>query len=665
MKVLSKVEEFLDAAESLTDLHILQDNNSFTISLETEVLVEELKIHPEEEHEDAELINYDCQELEESHFDDEATDSDQECLTSKNTNEILQTSQLEWIKDEMKSSEVKKGRRTMFKCSICFTMLTTASSLSRHLRDVHIIVENNAEKLMERKQRDEFLAEVHGSRFNIVTSLGQESIWKCKRCQEERVYKSEQSFKFHLRKVHLQTSKTYQLAADETETAICEVEKEESIKSEVHDTYEKYFEVEALDEEHLDEDDDVPPIKKRKLNTLDDLDESQISWIRKKVEDGEMIQGKKKVHKCLVCEQVLSTQASLTRHLRDLHLLKNDHESKNAFKEEVNDSKLIIETVTGIEMIWKCQRCESDRIYKSEQAFKLHLRMSHIRATKVDTAFIAACKMAIVEADGPRNVWRCPDCARIFRHRDTLRNHIKIEHPNMNDEEMKVKLQATTNVNQNFEAISRISQKLEHKEIGKSLNFCHECGLKFAVAKHHLKPKVHRDCHDVFKILAPHLPRFKCDSCRVLFNTEDLLTHHTMLHGSPDIVHLIPADGLSHFGASHYKVPVGDADDAVDEAVWKCAHCPVRYFDENDCLAHIMLLHSAPIFCCIDNREFDGSSGFSKFLQHMKNKHPELFPDLKYPCGSCKIEFPSIYEKLAHQKICGNKKFECDYCGKF
>lgn len=40
----------------------------------------------------------------------------------------------------------------------------------------------------------------------------------------------------------------------------------------------------------------------------------------------------------------------------------------------------------------------------------------------------------------------------------------------------------------------------------------------------------------------------------------------------------------------------------------------------------------------------------SKFVQHMRNKHPELLPDLTYPCGICKLPIPSIYEKLAHQE---------------
>lgn len=410
------------------------------------------------------------------------------------------------------------------------------------------------------------------------------------------------------------------------------------------------------------------PTKIRKKPTLNDLTEQQIAWVRQQAFAGENAKDKKNYFNCTVCLCKLSTQASLTRHLRDVHVLKSDADSnRSALKSEVKNSKLLIETVNGNETIWKCQRCENDRIYKCEQSFKLHIRMTHIRATKIDTAFVAACKTSIMEKNVPRDVWKCPDCSRILRHRDSLRHHIKIEHPNMDENETKhiilhrTKTQSDETSN---EMISRIAQRLEEKEVGKSLNYCQECGLKFAVAKHYLKPKVHRDCHDTLKVLAPHMLHHKCEPCQMIFNEEDSLSEHLRVHGNPENIQPIQAEGLSKYGASFYKVPTGDADDAMDEVVWKCGHCPVRYFGENDLFTHIMLLHSNQLYCFVDNREFTGSGGMSKFTQHMKNKHPELFPNVTYPCGSCKHEFASIYDKLGHQKFCSTKKFKCDYCGK-
>lgn len=633
LDILSKVEAFLDESENVANLNVFQCDNKFTISTQIDfddenfVQVEKYELEPDETCE--EFIEYDSGE--------------------------------------------------------------TVS----HIQEDEIFVELN--------QKREFQAKVKASRINVITKDGPESIWKCGRCSERRIFKSEQAFKLHLRTTHLRPIKpslvtecNLVLATEEGnkflwtcpncldvsfETKECLVYHIKSIhptdlKDETafidvvfEDPPVKILESLPL-EEFLVSDEEPQQAKKRKLNTLNDLTVDQINWIRKEVAAGEMVRGKKKAYKCTVCDCVLSTQASLTRHLRDSHVLKSAKEDKTAFRQEVDSSKLIIETSNGNETIWKCSRCENDRIYKSEQTFKTHLRMVHIRATKVDTAFIAACKTTTMEADGPREVWKCPDCMRIFRHRDTLRNHIKMEHPDMDEEEARKKInqdQPTdhADMTQHVDTISRIAKKLENKDFGKSMNFCVECGLKFATAKHHMKPKVHRECHETFKVLAPLAPHYKCDSCRIILNSETTFNDHMMVHDVPENVLPIPAEGLAQHGASYYKVPKGDADDAVDEAVWKCGHCPVRYFDENDCITHIMLLHSSSLHCFLDNREFRGSSGMSKFVQHMKNKHPELFPDLAYPCGTCKQEFPSIYEKLAHQKVCDNKKFQCDNCGKY
>lgn len=217
------------------------------------------------------------------------------------------------------------------------------------------------------------------------------------------------------------------------------------------------------------------------------------------------------------------------------------------------------------------------------------------------------------------------------------------------------------------ESLSRIVKKLEFKELGKSLSYCEECGLKFSTTRVRFKPKVHKDCHEMFKQLAPHMTNYPCEPCRKLFCSQGTLNQHLEVHDDSTNHDVIPSQGLSQFGTTFFKAPSGDADDildAVDEAIWKCGHCTARYFDQNNCVGHILLLHTPTISCFIDNREFNGSIGLSKYLQHMKNKHPELFPNLKFSCGGCELDFSSVYDKLAHQKGCETKKFQCDYCGK-
>lgn len=156
----------------------------------------------------------------------------------------------------------------------------------------------------------------------------------------------------------------------------------------------------------------------------------------------------------------------------------------------------------------------------------------------------------------------------------------------------------------------------------------------------------------------------------MIFSTDEYLQMHLEIHEDHEKVDLILINekGMALYGAVSFKEPTGDADDVcLDEVLheaWKCGHCACKFIDENDLVAHQMLLHSIKITCFVDNREFEGSSGHSKFVQHMKNRHPEYFPNLTYPCGSCGRDLPTIYEKLAHQKVCDFKKFHCDYCGK-
>lgn len=638
LEILAKAEAFLDGAASFEALKINQDASEFSISLKPDEPVNIAK--PEKQEIETEVI-----ELLE--FDDSGDDAEF-IIETHTTSAVTQ-----WIEDEVISSNVTEGEGNQFECSVCRIVVGTEKMLSSHLQHMH----SNEAIRAEREMKEEPFND-----YGKACFVGDaETLFQCSFCVQKCVFKCERTLKIHMRLAHdKQTQVSCQCGAsfDDQSSLLNHAEQCDNSGPICVEAIDETFEEEHLQLELPDE----PRIrKKRKLNTLNDLDESQINWIREQVAAGEYMKGRKKAFKCQICDCQLSHQASLTRHLRDVHVLKNDTKSRENFKDEVNNSKLAVETQTGVEVIWKCQRCEIDRIYKCEQAFKLHLRMTHIRATKVATALITACKVAIEEGGSFRVAYQCPDCDRIFRQRETLRFHIKSEHPNINEEETKERLQKELESCKT--SARRIAQVLEHKlQVGKSANFCHECGLKFQTSKQRMKSSVHTQCHEVFKMIAEnqHLP--SCEACRMIFGSEDAFRVHELMHENAESIALIPADGLSQHGAVFYKESTGDAD--ADEVAWKCGHCRVRYFDERDCVSHIMLLHMTSLICFIDNREFSGAGGLSKFTQHMRNKHPELFPDLTFPCGSCKTEFNTIYEKLAHQKVCSSKKFECDNCGK-
>lgn len=658
LTILNKAENFIDSLETSFQVYIEEDATKFILSLESP---QDNEVHNHH------IIEYDPDDNifeTNSQYDDSLDISVADESTKKfSTNDDINEEQLQWIHDEVKRSEYVKGKKTLYKCSICEVSLSTSASLVRHLRDLHFLVDTK--KFADRKKNG-FKIEVQRSKINVLSPHGLEAYWKCHRCDEDKVYKTERGLELHLRSsIHANEEFNEQ---EIITTWVCSekgctnlygsYEEVEKHFMKLHPNEGKMFDV--FKNEPSEE--DARPFKKRKLNTQEDLTEAQHEWLRNQTDIGELIRGRKTVFICTQCKIELSTRASLTRHIRDIHILRNPNKDKEILKQESESSKFEVSTENGIDLIWKCFECS--RVYKSEQAFKLHYKLSHKQAP-VASSLIATCKSSIIENNEVRDVWKCPICNKQFKHRDGLRGHLKSEHPNMEEVEEKIAKEKSSDS-------SIFSKKFDRKMNVKNEESCYECGLKFLTAKHHVKPKVHRECHETFKTLAPHIPHHKCESCRMIFSTEEFLQIHYENHEDAEKNCLIAIDGrcMALYGAERFKEPTGDADtddvclDEVINEAWKCGHCTCKFVDENDLMSHQMLLHSVKLTCFVDNREFEGSSGQSKYIQHMKNKHPEYFPNLTYPCGSCGQEFPSIFEKLSHQKICDFKQFQCDNCDK-
>lgn len=112
------------------------------------------------------------------------------------------------------------------------------------------------------------------------------------------------------------------------------------------------------------------------VNTNDRLTEKEKSWINQQVRECEVTKNGKTFYQCSRCDTRLQIPGSLKKHLRDVHLLKSaqdqqDWNSRKAFKDEIKQSKMIIGTSSGPETIWKCQRCESHRVFRSEPGLKV------------------------------------------------------------------------------------------------------------------------------------------------------------------------------------------------------------------------------------------------------------------------------------------------------
>ncbi|KAG5672395.1 hypothetical protein PVAND_002526 [Polypedilum vanderplanki] len=408
-----------------------------------------------------------------------------------------------------------------------------------------------------------------------------------------------------------------------------------------------------------------------KTNTNNDLTEEQAIWIKQQVRKSEVIVEGKKIYKCQICGQLLRIPGSLKKHLRDCHVLKTPNEqeeksSKQAFKDEIMKSKIDIETNEGVETIWKCLRCTHDRVFRSEAGLKVHLRYSHIRDQIIDAQFIAKCKVSINTATGNKDAWRCPDCLKILRSRDGLRNHMKLEHTEsieqLPNQSFRCNYNKVCSSTENLDKNSLLQlAKKRQSDLSNSI-CCEQCGISFinGTTKKEKSSDIHQQLHIILKVVSKSYDLPRCEDCKIMFSNNEDLNLHSQSHDDETF----PTEGLSYLVAERIKDPIGTAI-ANDSNSWRCGHCPnVRFADEIDCIEHLMILHSKVLICPFDYLEFSEIRGLGLFCNHMKHKHSEMFPELQIFCTYCQKEFTNVFDKLSHMKICNEKKYSCDHCSK-
>lgn len=399
-------------------------------------------------------------------------------------------------------------------------------------------------------------------------------------------------------------------------------------------------------------------------NTNDKLSNEEKEWINTQVRKYEVVQNGQVFYKCPLCGTILQIPGSFKKHLRDSHILKSESErdawnSRRAFKEEIKRSKLTIETEFGLETIWKCPRCDTNRIFKSEAGLKVHIRYNHIRNQVIDAKFIAQYKTVVDE----KEVWKCPECNKILRSRDGLRNHLKLEHSEVVCANEKEFFASEVVFSDNDSLISLLDKKRRRVKPEVISSSCSECGVDFinGSSKKEKSARIHKECHKILEVVSLYYQLPKCDIYRTMFSNDDDL--NTFLQSDQEYFEPLPCDGMIAKVSRKVKESTGTAS-ANESDAWSCGHCGTSYQTEVECISHVMILHSKKLICPIDHMEFEGNRGMSLFTIHMRNKHSEMFPDLVISCTYCQMEFSSIFDKLAHMKICDEKKFECDHCSK-
>lgn len=307
-------------------------------------------------------------------------------------------------------------------------------------------------------------------------------------------------------------------------------------------------------------------------------------------------------------------------------------------------------------------------ILKLRVASKLTFANSHLQNQKLDDHKIANCKIVYEEAGVKQRFWQCPQCSTTTKTKEGFISHVTQDHPgdfDDTDQSVDVENTAVVKAEVNEDLIKKLTEQVVNDRGGplkvEGYKFsCNDCGLFFA--KHY---PTHVDAHKTFKDLALSYQLPKCETCRVIYANDHSMLKHLDSHAEESgMTQIFPSKGLAYFGGKKFKDPLGTADDAIDENIWKCGHCFAMFWNESECVQHQMMLHVETLVCPIDQLSFSGSRGLATFCTHMKNKHTDLFPNLNFPCTYCKQDFRSILQKLAHMKICNEKKLECDVCGR-
>lgn len=408
-------------------------------------------------------------------------------------------------------------------------------------------------------------------------------------------------------------------------------------------------------------------------NTNDKLTDEQKSWISQEVRTSEVMKDGRIAYRCSICKILLRIPGSLKKHLRDNHILKPEKaqtalNDRNEFKNEIQQSKLVVEMTDGSETIWRCQRCDNQRIFRSEAGLKVHIRYSHIRSQQISAKFISRCKVQVEDEHGIKDGWKCPDCTKILRSRDAIRNHIKLEHPELANESSSNEINDpqifSNNDSNDLEVLQNLLERKRRtlKSDATKGSICNECGIMFVNgrSKKEKSLRIHFECHKILHVVSQYYQFPKCEISKTMFaNVDDL----EKFQQSDQPIAPLPCEGLTLQVSEKCKEASGSAS-FDDPDAWKCGHCGVSYQTELECNCHVMILHSRKLICPIDHMEFEGNRGISQFNIHMNNKHSEMFPDLVITCTYCQMEFDSIFAKLAHMRMCNEKKFECDHCGR-
>lgn len=333
-----------------------------------------------------------------------------------------------------------------------------------------------------------------------------------------------------------------------------------------------------------------------------------------------------------------------------------DPKQREWVRKELKQSAVYHVTSFGTRTQWCCKKCSFKCL--TENAFRVHLK-THLENTEFeqleeelvqpvvaarevnpDNKSLIAQKLwlqhqlqsqkeYVETSEGIKVSWSCSECTYVTNKRGRFRLHLQ-------------KFHTTVLVR------------------GPNKHSCFDCHLRFDGESH---LNVHRNCHRIFDVIAPYAQYPVCDCCKLLFCTnEDLQVHLQRHKENPEALHdPITALGVVHRNGEAFVNDDEDPPEIPDLNAPTCGHCLLRFGSENECKHHLMLYHATSFTCPFDSRVFSGIPTLS-FGNHLRQCHPDIFPDLEIACSFCKMQFETVYNKLAHMKVCKAKNFQCDHC---
>ena len=414
--------------------------------------------------------------------------------------------------------------------------------------------------------------------------------------------------------------------------------------------FEMAEEVEGVANEEFYEATDAPANKKFKPSKTQREwanDTTKTCYSVKESDDGTI-----PIWTCLICGKVYRSAQALRLHLLAKHLSEEEDaimltdELRAWIRKENRERRVLIETIDGNKFEWNCDLCKFT--CTNNKTFRAHLIGTHINNIKTEaessvetlTHHQQQWIQSQVKLKPDENMWKCQKCELSFPSDKLLRQHLAVHAVKLFRDDLLA----------SRKTVARLRKS-------KTVNFqwtCSECWFQFSAQRSY---DSHMRLHETLKAMNQFTVVHQCEECNMFFRSLEDLNTHAIGHTEDQLL-LVPAEGIALQKTILFKRL--NAPPATEEGQFTCGHCGRKMDEKINCKSHLLIHHVNPLVCPRDGRQFNA---MQPYLSHLQKVHSDLFPQTLL-CTHCKMSFDNIYERLAHMKLCNEKKFICDHCNK-